>query len=299
MKKTWSAINDILNRSKKHKTSDIFLNDNGNILTDQKIIANKFNDYFLNVADNLAKKIAKPSTKFQDYLKNPNEHSFYLSETTQQEVEDLIKALAINKANDIYGLSASFVKPGGPTIASIISILFNKSINQGIFPSALKNAKVIPIHKGDSLFETSNYRPISLLPIFSKIFEKLMYTRIFSFVKKHNILYENQFGFQKKMSTEMAVNALINNIITTYENKEQSVCIFLDFAKAFDTVNHDILLNKLEYYGIRGIALGWFKAISTTECNVLKLEILHLISITLNAVFRRVVYLVHFYFFFT
>ena len=124
MKKTWSAINDILNRSSKHKTSDIFLNDNGKILTNQKSVANKFNDYFINVADNLSKKIDKPSTKFQDYLKNPNEHSFYLSETTQHEVEDLIMDLAKNKASDIYGLSANFVKSGGPTLAQIITILF-------------------------------------------------------------------------------------------------------------------------------------------------------------------------------
>ena len=105
----------------------------------------------------------------------------------------------------------------------------------------------------------SNYRPISLLPTLSKIFEKLMYARLISFFSKHNILYENQFGFQSNMSTEYAVNQVLNYIVETLEKNEVGVCIFLDFAKAFDTVNHDILLDKLERYGIRGIALSWIR----------------------------------------
>ena len=149
---------------------------------------------------------------------------------------------------------------GGDTATEIIVILFNQSISQGVFPQPLKNAKVIPCHKGDSILEMSNYRPISLLPIFSKVFEKLMYTRVISFIKKHNILFENQFGFQSNMCTEFAVNSLINNITKCLENKETGICIFLDFAKAFDTVNHDILLKKLEYYGLRGLAQKWFKS---------------------------------------
>ena len=140
----------------------------------------------------------------------------------------------------------------------ILTFLFNKSLEQGIFPNALKITKIVPIHKGDSMFVMSNYRPISLLPIFSKILEKLMYSRVMSFIQKSNILYENQFGFQKGMSTEFAINALISNIVQCLENKETGYCIFLDFAKAFDTVNHQILLKKLEFYGIRGIALKWF-----------------------------------------
>ena len=256
-KKSWTGINTILHRRSKPKASDIFLKVDGKLITDQKVVSKLFNDYFVNVADNLAKKIPKPNTKFQDYLKNPNEHSIYLSETTPDEVDKVISDLDINKAADIYGISTKVIKAGGPVIAEIVSRLFNMSISQGKFPLALKNAKVIPIHKGDSTLEMSNYRPISLLPTLSKIFEKLMYARLISFLRKHNILYENQYGFQSNMSTEHAVNKLLNYIIETLEKDEYGVCILLDFAKAFDTVNHEILIKKLDHYGIRGVALQW------------------------------------------
>ena len=106
----------------------------------------------------------------------------------------------------------------------------------------------------------SNYRPISLLPIFSKILEKLMYTRVMDFITKFNILYTNQYGFQKGMSTEYAINSLLHHIVHSMNQDETGFCILLDFAKAFDTVNHKILLDKLHYYGIRGTALKWFQS---------------------------------------
>ena len=260
LKKTWTGINNVLHRQSKLKVSDIFLNVNGSLFTDQNIVVDKMNNYFINVAEKLAEKIPKPDSEFQDYLKNPNEHSIYLSEVESHEIDEIIQGLGSNKSGDIYGNTSNIVKLGGPVLTQILTSLFNKSINQGVFPSPLKNAKVVPIHKGESIFEMSNYRPISLLPIFSKILEKLMYSRILKFIKKHNILYKHQYGFQKGMSTEFAVNSLLSNIVESLQNKENGFCIFLDFAKAFDTVNHDILLKKLEYYGIRGIAQKWFKS---------------------------------------
>ena len=145
-KKAWTGINTILHRKKKQKISDIFLNVNGKLVTDQKTVSKLFNNYFVNVADNLAKKIPKPNTKYQDYLKNPNEHSIYLHETTPDEVEKIIGNLDPNKAADIYGISTKLVKDGGIVMTEIITFLFNMSISQGKFPDALKNAKVVPIH---------------------------------------------------------------------------------------------------------------------------------------------------------
>ena len=263
-KKSWTGINTILSRQGKSKASDIFLNSNGNLFTDQKTVSKMFNNYYINVAGNLEKN-PKPKTKFQDYLKNPNEHSIYLKETTPAEVNKLTCGLDANKAPDLYGISAKIVKLGGYVMDSVISHLFNMSIEYGQFPSFLQNAKVIPCHKDDSRLEMSNYRPISLLPTISKIFEKLMYARLIEFINKHNILYKYQFGFQSGMSTEYAVNALLHNIVNTLENKEYGVCILLDFAKAFDTVNHEILLKKLDHYGMRGVAQQWFRSYLTNR----------------------------------
>ena len=144
----------------------------------------------------------------------------------------------------------------GPTLSTILTIIFNESITEGIFPTALKVAKVVPIHKGESIFEVSNYRPISLLPIFAKILEKLMFTRLNDFIQKQNIIYQNQFGCQKNKSTELAVHSIISNIVKSFEDKENVYCISLDFAMAFDTGDHKILLKKLKYLtciGIRGV----------------------------------------------
>ena len=221
------------------------MNINGKIVTDQKIVVDKFNHYYINVAGSLAQKIPKPNSKFQDFLKNPNVHSLYLTEIEPYEIDIIIKGLGNSKAGDVYGNTGDLVKLGGPVLTQILHILFNKSLDQGIFPRVLKMSKILPIHKGDSIFEISNYRPISLLPIFSKILEKLMYSRAIDFIKKYKILYPNQYGFQKGMSTEFAINSLLNNIIDCLENKEVGFCILLDFAKVFDTVNHEILLEKL------------------------------------------------------
>ena len=260
IKKTWKGINNLLHRQGNSKVSDIFLNIDGKLFTDQKIVVDKMNKYFVNVADNLANKIPRPNKNHQYFLNNPNVHSFFLTEIGPDEIYKIISNLGINKSGDIYGNTSKLVKLGGPVLIQILTLLFNKSIDQGIFPSALKLSKIVPIHKGDSIFEVSNYRPISLLPIFSKILEKLMYSRIIEFITKYNVLYTNQFGFQKGMSTEYAINSLLHNIVNSMNKDETGFCILLDFAKAFDTVNHDILLDKLQYYGIRGTALKWFQS---------------------------------------
>ena len=173
IKKTWKEVNNILNRNKKHN-QNIQLQINRTLTSDNKYIGNSFNHYFTNIADSLSKKIPKTNNAYQDYLKNPNEHSIYLNETTPREITLVINSLKSSNTSDIYGITSKFIILSSTAIVNNLSILFNKSLHEGTFPNLFKTAKVIPIFKNGSPLSVSNYRPISLLPIFSKIFERLI-----------------------------------------------------------------------------------------------------------------------------
>ena len=138
--------------------------------------------------------------------------------------------------------------------------IFKSSIHKGIFPDPLKSAKVKPVFKSGDVSEVGNYRPISILPFFSKIIEKIMYNRVYSYLIEHNLLYNKQFGFRKNNSTEHALSELNEQILKSFENCEFTLGVLIDLSKAFDTVNHSILLDKLNHYGICGIYLNWFQS---------------------------------------
>ena len=262
-KKVWTGINKLLNRSKK-KQGTIFLEENG-IISDPLKVANKFNDFYLNIADKLCEKMPQSNNKYQDYLKNPNKTKFTIRETTPDEIWKVIHNLDGKKSGDIYDISPDIVKLSANSTSQALSIVFNLSVQEGCFPSFMKIAKILPQHKGDSVLSEGNYRPISLLPIFSKIFERLIYNRLIEFVDSHNILSELQFGFQKNKSTEQAVSAIVSALNTAKSNKMSSYCVFLDFAKAFDTVNHAILLGKLKHYGLKGASYSLLESYLTNR----------------------------------
>ena len=134
------------------------------------------------------------------------------------------------------------------------------SLLTGVYPDLLKIAKIIPIHKGGSTPDINNYRPISLLSIFDKIIEKLIHKRLYSFLESHNIMYHNLFGFRKNNSTTNALIQITEKIKESIDNGKYGCGIFIDLRKAFDTVHHEIILNKLEYYGIRDSMLDWFRS---------------------------------------
>ena len=162
------------------------------------------------------------------------------------------------------------------SIALPMTEFFNSMIRSGIFPDDLKIAKVIPLYKSGESSLFTNYRPISLLPAFSKVFERLIYNRPHSFLEKYNILFTSQYGFRKQSSTEHATLELIDSVVNVLNDKHYALAVFIDLSKTFDTLNHNILLDKLWHHGIRGAQQFFFKATlnieSTLLCLIIKVQ---------------------------
>src|SRR5688572_15107072 len=227
-------------------------------MEDPEEIANKFNSYFTEIAEILSKKIPDPISPFEDYLSPPTINSFGLEETTPEEIIRLNRTIRLSHSKGIDDIDPFVASPSIANIARPLSEIVNCSFNTGIFPNALKIAKVVPIFKRGEKSDVANYRPISVLPFFAKIFENLMYERLSNFLEKNNIIYPSQHGFQAGHSPSMPLLSIQDKISEAIENNEYSLGVFFDLAKAFDTVNHNILLKKLSNYGIRGVQLRWF-----------------------------------------
>ena len=257
LKASWRILKEILNKNINNLSCSRFYINN-TVCNDKKRIAESFNSFFVNVGPNLAKNIPSDSRSPTGYMER-NPSSMAVIPASQNEIITIINNL--KQSNPGWDdISSSIVKHTCHYFIEPLMHVSNLSITQGVFPHEIKVAKVIPLFKSNYPMVFSNYRPVSVLPLFSKIFERLMYNRLLSFVNKCKLLYEYQFGFRCGHSPELALTCLVDKISNALENGEYVLGLFLDFSKAFDTVNHDILFEKLEYLGIRGIPLMWCKS---------------------------------------
>ena len=271
--KLWETFGPIINPGKRkelHKIEKI--NKEGSILTNKKDIANHFNNYFCNIGKKLQNNVPTTNKNYKNYLTNQNLNSFFISPVSEDELLKVIHTINNRKAKGIYDIPANIFKRSFNQIKNPLLSLLNMSFSQGIFPDIFKIAKVIPLYKKQDRYLTENYRPISLLSYISKIFEKLMKKRLCSFLNKYNILYDLQFWFREGYSTNLALLDILDDINTALDNGKYALGIYLDLSKAFDTVCHDILLNKLAHYGIRGPALAWFKSYLTNRKQLVQLN---------------------------
>ena len=261
MKKTWTQINEIIKKKKTVQDLPKYFIDNEKKITENKEIANCFNNFFANIGPSLAKSIKKPSNKsFKDYLNQEVTSKFTFKQVRPEELLKVIINLKPKSSTGHDGISTVLLKYIAHDILHILTVIINQSLNTGIFPDSLKIAKITPIFKKENPHITDNYRPISLLPSISKIFEKVVYTQIYDYFTENNLLYDSQYGFRKFHSTEFAALEMTDKISTQLDEGKLPMAIFLDLSKAFDTIDHKILIDKLSYYGISGNSLNWFQS---------------------------------------
>ena len=262
VKQLWRNLNTICSfkKDKSARNTITRLSDENDYLTKAEDISNSMNKYFSTVGTNLVSNnpLFNSSNDYRSYCNLSIKDSIFLAPVTKSELSSLIYKLNKSKAPGNDNIGPELVQTVAPVIIDPFLHICNLSFLNGIVPEKLKIAKVIPVFKKGDRSISSNYRPISLLSIFEKLLEKLMYTRVYSYLMEHNVLYKNQFGFRKNHSTVLALIEVVDNIYNKLDNHEAVIGIYLDLQKAFDTVDHTILLYKMYQYGIRGITYNWF-----------------------------------------
>ena len=254
IKSTWSKINEIMRRGTKSKFPESFLI-NETYVKDNKKIADEFNSYFSGIGNKLASDITRNDTndiKFDQFLNNPCTNDFTFRPISIETTVNVINKLASKNSRGHDGISTKLLKLITIEISETLTIIINQSLYCGIFPDNLKLAKVIPIFKKGNNQIFDNYRPISILPAISKIFERIIYEQLYEHFILNNLFYPSQYGFKRNHSCELAVLEVIDRIIQELDKGRTPINIYLDLSKAFDTLNHDILIHKLKFYGITG-----------------------------------------------
>uniref|UniRef100_A0A672Z783 Reverse transcriptase domain-containing protein n=3 Tax=Sphaeramia orbicularis TaxID=375764 RepID=A0A672Z783_9TELE len=261
IKGTWKVLNDMIKKSNKKNFATYVVKNGDTVVENTEDIVNIFNDFFVNVGPNLAKDITKwekDDKTFNFAIENNN--SMFLGGVCESEVLEVVRKSKNKKSTDRNSIDMSLIKQVINSILQPFTYICNKSFQTGTFPENMKIAKVIPIYKNGDKHMVSNYRPVSLLPQFSKILEKLFVKRLDDYIDKYRILNDHQYGFRKNRSTSLAVMEFAENIATAVDQKQHTVGVFIDLRKAFDTIDHSILLRKCEMYGIRGVTQNWLKS---------------------------------------
>ena len=261
MKETWKILNNLIGKKKKDYFPDHFVIDNQRV-TNSTEIATSFNTFFTGIGKTLNESLGKPSKSFHNHMKGHYPNNFYLKPISPAELIDISRKIRSKTSKGHDGISSKLMKETIHEIAIPLTHIMNLSFSNGIVPDDMKIAKIIPIFKSGNHSSFNNYRPISLLPAFSKIMEKIVYIQLWSFLKKFNVIYEHQYGFRSKHSTIHPILQLVKFISERNDtpSKEITAAIFIDLSKAFDTIDHSILLSKLNHYGIRGIPNHWFRS---------------------------------------
>jgi hypothetical protein len=271
MKNLWRTLKELIGSKKRSSLSNEFLINN-KPCKDKDMISNAFNQYFVNVGPKLASIIPNVDSNPEDFLSGSYPNSLFLTPVTINEIK-----LALNKLKTTASAGQDKLKPNIiKLISDEISLPLTHKINlifeHNKVPDEFKFANITPIYKAGNSMEVQNYRPISVLPAFSKLMERLLHDRIYVFLQQNEIISDYQYGFRKNFNSEMALAVTTDNIISSLDSQKHVMGLFLDLKKAFDTVDFNILMKKLVHYGIRGNALDLLKNYLSNRKQSVKIE---------------------------
>ena len=266
-KNLWKQFKNLGYSSKSKSTSKITLDINNNHSFDPKTNSDHMNNFFLNVASNLVNMLPTASglfstisNLFKNYYYNKNVilNSLILEQITESFVNAELSRLNPKKSCGIDGMQARFIKDAASEIKVPITYIINLSILSNTVPNEFKYARIKPVFKKGNRNLPENYRPVSILTVVSKVLEKAIYIQLETYLKNNNILYSHQSGFRKKHSTDTCLINLLDYLRTNVSEGKYVGMVLLDLQKAFDTVDHNILYEKLGHMGVG--SLNWFKS---------------------------------------
>ena len=266
-KKLWKNLK-MIGYSKNSRTRiKIGLNVDDEICFDEQTVANKFNVFYTTVASNLVKLLPRPFNIFNtDFVTNYYaskgiiNDSFALHTVDREHVLTLLKNINKTKGIGVDNLPARFLCDGAEPICDVVLFVVNRSISSNTVPNIFKTARVVPIYKKNSKFEEGNYRPVSLTCVLSKLLERVIYIQLDNYLKTNNILYEHQSGFRQGYSTDSCLIHITDFIKHNIGIGNYTGMVLMDLQKAFDTVDHNILCNKLQAIGLNNNSVSWFRS---------------------------------------